>query len=246
MLSSEHIIGSDDAHDEFLGVCKSIYQRIMDEYLDLWESSNESPHGVLALISTLDTFTHFAPNIVHLVVKRPQIPYWQEQYSQWFSKQESQVIPHETYGLTLKTFESLIESSQIWNKKPQIKDFSSAELAHKMTIQTSHYTQEDLDEFTGIAHYILNRISLYEEGFSNLNRKEHGFLPLITALNLLKILCPKSVESEIAKHQPKQWKELYQDWFSRVEKKLPKDFRQNLYDIAISEFDFLIGDKNEQ
>ena len=74
MLSSEHILGSDDAHDEFLGICRYIYQRIMDEYLDLWESSNESPHGVLALISTLNTFTHLAPSIVHLVVKRPQTP----------------------------------------------------------------------------------------------------------------------------------------------------------------------------
>ena len=113
-----------------------------------------------------------------------------------------------------------------------------------MSIQTSQYTQEDLNELKGMLRYILNRISQYEKSFPSLNRKEHGFLPLITALNLFKILCPESVENKITNHQAKQWKELYQNWFSKVEKKLPKEFRQSLYDIAMSEFDFLIGAEN--
>ena len=119
MLSSGKIIGSDDAHDEFLGICKYLRDRVM-QYTDDLETSRRVEHGLVPLIAALNALAAVHLASVHLAVKRPQIPYWKETFESWFKRVEKKIPDEfraELYQNAIAEFDKLIYSSNNWNKK---------------------------------------------------------------------------------------------------------------------------------
>jgi len=92
-ISDATIIGSDDAYDELMGICRDIRERVIIVN-QILEKSKSTETGLIALIASLNRLALIDQQTVYNTVPLPMIEYSLENFNLWYERVKKK-IPNE-------------------------------------------------------------------------------------------------------------------------------------------------------